>query len=317
MTKINLMELCKDAKTIGITGHIRPDGDCVGSTLALYQYFVKMLPTCKVKVYLETPSAIFKNIKGYQTIENDATEEIEYDVFFVLDSIKDRIGHSEKYFNTAKKTVNIDHHISNTGSCDINYIKPQVSSTSEMIYELLEEAEIDAEMAEAIYTGMIHDTGVFQYSNTKPRTLEIAAKLIAFDFDFSHIIDTTFYEKTFQQTQILGHALLESKLILDGKVVVSCIDQKEMDLFQIGTKDLDGIVSQLRIIKGVECAIFLYELKKNQYKVSMRSTVAVNVSKIATIFGGGGHDKAAGCTLEGTSQSIIDKIALQIQKVLG
>jgi len=316
MKKINLMELCKDAKTIGITGHINPDGDCVSSTLALYQYLTKKLPDANIKVYLEQPSSIFNNIIGYQNIQTDDIEEIEFDIFFVMDSVEDRIGHSEKYFKTAKKTINIDHHVSNKGCCDINYILPKVSSTSEVVYELFEEDYIDIGIAEAIYTGMIHDTGVFQYSNTTPRTLEIASKLIAYGFDFSNIIDTTFYERTFQQSRILGQALLKSKLILDGKAVVSCISRSDFELMQVNSKDLDGIVNQLRLIKGVACAIFMYQIKENQYKVSLRSTTAVNVSKIASLFGGGGHLKASGCSLEGTAQEIIDKIALEIQREL-
>jgi len=317
MKKINLIELCKDAKTVGITGHIKPDGDCVGSTLALYQYLSKMLPDSTVKIYLEQPSTIFSNMIGYQDIQTDATEDIEYDVFFVLDSIEDRIGHSEKYFKAAKKTINIDHHISNNGNCDINYILPKISSTSEMVYELLEEKNIDIGIAEAIYTGIIHDTGVFQYSNTSPRTFEVASKLISYGFDFSHIIDTTFYEKTFLQTRILGHALLKSQLILEGKAVVSCISLKDFESLQANSKDLDGIVNQLRQIKGVECAIFMYQISENLYKVSLRSSSAVNVSRIASFFGGGGHFKAGGCSLEGTEEEVIDKITIQIQRELG
>lgn len=316
MENLNLMKECKDAKKIGITGHIRPDGDCIGATLALYQYLIKLLPESEVVVHLERPAVIFKNIKGYEFIQVESVEDIEYDIFFVLDTGKDRIGQAKKYFDKAKKTINIDHHISNKGSCDINYIKPNVSSASEMIYEILEEDKIDSQIAEAIYIGMIHDTGVFQYSNTTSRTLEIASKLISFGFDFSNIIDTTFYEKTFEQTKILGHALLKSERLLEGKCVVSVITQKDFILYQIGAKDLDGIVNQLAKIKGVACAIFMYEMEKNQYKVSMRSSSEVNVSQIASFFGGGGHVKAAGCTLKGTSSQIVEQLITKIQSEL-
>ena len=124
-----------------------------------------------------------------------------------------------------------------------------------------------------------------------------AAKLISYGFDFSRLIEETFYEKTYLQTQILGRALLESILFMDGKCVVSVIDRKTMDFYGASPQDLEGIVSQLRSIKGVECAIFMYETGVLEYKVSMRSGGLVNVSQIASYFGGGGHVRAAGCTM--------------------
>ena len=153
----------------------------------------------------------------------------------------------------------------------MNYVVPTASSTSELIYDLTEKEQLDEEIAKALYIGIIHDTGVFQYSNTSPETLRAAAKLISYGFDFSRLIEKTFYEKTYLQTQILGRALLESILFMDGKCVVSVIDRKTMDFYGASPQDLEGIVSQLRSIKGVECAIFMYETGVLEYKVSMRS----------------------------------------------
>lgn len=310
---IELREVCNGAKKIGISGHVRPDGDCVGATLGLYQYMKKIMPMVQVDIYLEKPADIFNGIKGYHEIDSEFVKDDKYDVFFVIDCEKSRLGSARKYFDGAEKTVNIDHHISNSGCGDLNYVVPTASSSCELVYDLLEEEHVDAEIAKAIYIGMIHDTGVFQYSNTAPKTLHIAAKLIAFGFDFSAIIDETFYEKTYVQNQIMGRALLESMLFMDGRCIVGMIDKKTMNFYGVEPKDLDGIVNQLRIIKGVDCAVFMYEADTLEYKVSMRSNDKVDVAKIASFFGGGGHKKAAGCTVNGTFHDVINNLSKSIE----
>lgn len=311
-----LAEEIKGAKTIGISGHIRPDGDCVGSCMALYLYLKKCVtPDTEVCVYLEQPSDIFKTIQGIEEIQTEAKDK-EYDVFFALDCESSRLGFAEPLFLAAKKKMNIDHHISNKGCGNVNYVDAAVGSTSELIYDLLDKELLDAEIAKAIYIGMIHDTGVFQYSNTSPKTLRIAADLLEYGFDFSALIEKTFYEKTYLQNQIMGRALLESFLFLNGKCVVSAVDKKLMDFYNVTPKDLDGIVNQLRNCKGVECAVFMYQTGVLEYKVSMRSTDKVDVAQIAAFFGGGGHKKAAGCTMSGTFHDVINNLSLHIEKQL-
>ncbi len=311
-----ILEELKGAKTIGISGHIRPDGDCVGSCMGLYLFLKKALPEAEVKVYLERPADIYDCIKGVEHIAEAGSEPEILDVFIALDAGKERLGEAEKYFDAAKKTINIDHHISNKGTGDINYIVPDASSTSELVFDVIDEEMLDADIAQALYMGIVHDTGVFQYSNTKPKTLKTAAKLIEYDFDFSRLIDTTFYEKTYIQNQILGRALLESILFLDGKCIVSVVDRKTMDFYGARPSDLDGIVSQLRSTKGVECAVFMYETGLQEYKVSMRSCGGVDVASIASYFGGGGHVRAAGCTMKGTFHDVINNLSLHIEKQL-
>ncbi len=312
-----ILEELNRTDRIAVTGHERPDGDCVGSVMALYLYLKKMLPEAVVDAYLEKPSLVFDCIDGIEELKTDCPEDICYDVCIVIDTSADRIGAAKKYFDTARKTINIDHHITNADGCGtVNYIKPDASSASELVYELLEEKDLDASIAKAIYIGIAHDTGVFQYSNTTPHTMEVAAKLIGYGFDFPRIIDQTFYEKTYWQTQILGRALLESIRFMDGRCVVSMVDRKTMAFYQVTPQDLDGIVSQLRSIKGVECAIFLYELEQQTYKVSMRSNGKVDVAKVAAYFGGGGHVRAAGCTMRGTYYDCINNLSLHIARQL-
>lgn len=311
---MDLLQVCDGAKRIGIGGHVRPDGDCVGSCMALAMYLEKKLPRANVKVFLEQPPVIFHEIKGFDEIETTFPEEEAFDVFFALDTVPDRLGDGERYFRAAKKTVNIDHHVSNSGSGDENVMRPEIGSTCEVLYDLMEPESIDREIAMALYIGMIHDTGVFQYANTTPETLKKAAFLISFGFDFPRLIEETFYEKTYLQSQIMGRALMESIRFMDGRCIVSAVEKKTMDFYGVQPSDFDGIVNQLKNIKGVDCAIFMYQTDMMEYKVSLRSNEAVNVAQVASYFGGGGHVRAAGCTMKGTFHDCVNNLSLHIQK---
>ena len=164
--------------------------------------------------------------------------------------------------------------------------------------------------------GIAHDTGVFQYTCTSPKTMRIAAQLMEKGIHFSQILDETFYYKTYVQKQILGRALLESMLLLDGKCIVSVIHQKEFDFYNVKPSDLEGIVSCLRTTKGVEVAIFMYQNDIQQYRVSMRSNGKVDVNQIASYFGGGGHMMAAGCTMQGSMYDVINNLTGHIERQL-
>ena len=313
---MKIIDEIKGAKTIGISGHVRPDGDCIGSVMGLFLYLTKVLPDARIDVYLEKPADIFSCIQDIDKIRPDFNADIRYDVFFAMDCNAERLGPAETIFEKAGKKINIDHHISNPGCGDVNILNPESSSTCELLYELLEEEQIDEEIAKALYIGIIHDTGVFKYSNTSPKTLCLAAKLIAFGFDFPKLIDETFYEKTYMQSQIMGRAILESVRFLGGKCIVSIVSKKMMNFYQATPKDLDGIINQLRIVKGVECAIFMYETNDMEYKVSLRSNGEVDVAAIAVLFGGGGHMRAAGCTMKGTYHDAINNLSVHIEEQL-
>lgn len=316
---MRIYEEVQGAQTIGISGHIRPDGDCVGAVMGMYLYLIKVCPTAKIQVMLEKPSEVFNCISGIDQISSDFRPITdEFDVFIALDTVNTRMGGAEQFFDHAKKRINIDHHISNADGCgDVNYVVPEASSTSELVYDVIAGKEsMDEEIAKALYIGIVHDTGVFQYSNTSVKTMGIVTELISFGFNFTELIEKTYYEKTYVQNQILGRALLESKLFMDGKCVVSMVDKKTMAFYQAASYDLDGIVNQLRNTKGVECAIFMYETDAFQYKVSLRSSGKVDVSAVASFFGGGGHKKAAGVTMSGTFHDIVNNLSAQIAKQL-
>ena len=309
---MRLEELLSGAKSVALSGHIRPDGDCVGSVMGIYQYVKKNMPQTEVTVFLETPSSVFECIQGIEAIDSEMDTKECFDVFIALDCTSDRLGKAESIFKNAKTKINIDHHISNHGCGDINVLVPEASSTCEVVYELMNPEKLDVEISKTLYIGIIHDTGVFKYSNTSPKTLKIAADLIAYGFDFSKIIDETFYEKTYVQTLVCAKAVSESIRFMDGKCIFSVVDKAMMQFFGVGPKDLDGVINQLRIVKGVECAIFMYQTEDMEYKVSLRSNGMLDVSVIASFFGGGGHVRAAGCTMKGTPHDVINNLSAQI-----
>jgi phosphoesterase RecJ-like protein len=308
------------AKKIAIAGHIRPDGDCIGSCTALYLYLKlnkEELGIDKVDVYLEPFGNEFRILAGADEIKHTYESEELYDIFISLDcGSLDRLGNALKFYNTAKKTINIDHHISNQSFGKVNHVVADASSTCEVLFTLMDEKLITKEIAEALYVGIIHDTGVFKHSNTSEKTMNIAGKLISKGIDFSELIDESFYSKTYIQNQILGRCLMESILVLHGRVVVGTINRKMLDFYEASSSDLDGIIDQLRVTKGTEVAIFIYETDLQEYKVSMRSNGEVNVSKIAVYFGGGGHIKAAGCTMKGSLHDVINNLTPHIEAQL-
>ena len=287
----NIAEILEGVKTMGIGGHIRPDGDCVGSCMALYLYVKTYYPEIQVDVYLDNPKPVFGHIDCMDEIKTELDGDKEYDLFVTCDvSARDRLALAGPYFDTAKKTACIDHHISNPGFAQVNHIRGEVSSACEVLYGLFDPEKVVRTIAVPIYTGMVHDTGVFQYSSTSPETMRIAGELMKTGFNFSKIIDESFYQKTYVQNQVMGRVLAESIILLDG------------------------IVSQLRLTEGVEVAMFLYELETQSFKVSLRSNGKVDVSKIAVYFGGGGHMRAAGCDLQGSVYDVINNVTEQICK---
>jgi len=313
----NLDEKLIGITTVGISGHVRPDGDCVGSTLAVYNYIRTYYPEIQVDLYLESIPDVFNFLENANEICHSFTADKQFDLFIVLDcGDVDRLGDVAKYFFAAKKTLCIDHHISNQAFADDNYIFPEASSTCELVFELLDVNKITKKIAECLYTGIVHDTGVFQYSCTSAKTMSVGGILMGKGIDYPKIVDDTFYTKTYNQNRILGKALLDSKLYLNGKVIATYITKETMKAFECAPKQLDGIVNQLRVTKGVVVAAFLYENEDGSYKVSLRANGDFNVAEIVSVFGGGGHVKAAGCTMQGEVETILKHLIEEIEKHL-
>ena len=256
-------------------------------------------------------------IRHTDEVKSELPEGEIYDLFICMDcGDLQRLGFSQKLFIESKQTACIDHHVSNEAFADVNYIVPDASSTSELVYNLLDYDKMSLETAEALYMGIAHDTGIFRYSCTSPETMEAAAQLMRKGVDTAKITDRTYYEKTYVQNQILGRALLESIMVLDQRCIVSVVRLKEMEFFQAKPSDLEGIVSQMRQTKGVEVAMFLHETAPQTFKVSLRSKERVDVSRIAKYFGGGGHVRAAGVTMKGSVHDVINNLTALIEKQL-
>lgn len=317
MIKVNRIDSAVEkVSTVAISGHIRPDGDCIGSCLGMYHYLKENFPhlSC-VDVYLEETQDCFNICDGIDQIHHSCEEEISYDLFIALDSSdRERLGDADKYFRTAKKTICFDHHISNKGYADENYIEPNMSSASELVFYAMDPEKISKTTAEMLYMGIAHDSGIFQYSSTTPQTMQTAAFLMSKGIDHNEIIDITFMQKSYVQNLLLAKGILESELMYDGKLILSGFRKVVLESYNASHADLNGIISQLRNTTGVEVAVLLDETEENVYKISMRSKSYVDVSRIATLFGGGGHVRAAGCTLTGNYEQVCDTITQEIGK---
>jgi phosphoesterase RecJ-like protein len=309
-----LKEIAKDAKSILITGHLRPDGDCVGACVATYRYLKKLYPDTRIYTYVEKVPEVYRFLDPENNIFVRELPREAVDLFISLDSsTTDRLGEAEVLFSKAAKTVCIDHHVSNLGYAEENRIVPDASSTCEVLFGLLEEEQIDEKIAEALYIGIIMDTGVFRYSCTSRKTMEIAGILMEKGVPFWKYIDECFYQRTYTQTQLLGRTLLTSMRLMEGRVIVATVTRRSLDFYGAQTEDVEGIIDQLRITKGVEVALLLQETADQEYKVSMRSNNDIDVSKIAVYFGGGGHVKAAGCTMRGSVHDVVNNITEHIE----
>lgn len=312
-----LDEILEGVQTAAIAGHVNPDGDCVGSAMGVYLYLRDNFPQIQADVYLERKKADFDFIPESSGVKTEIENGKIYDLLILVDvSSLDRVGVAGEYITTAKKTVCIDHHVTNDGFCEENHVVPDASSTCEVLYDLMEKEKISQDCAIALYTGMVTDTGVFQYSNTTPHTMRIAASLLEKEIPFSDIVEQAFYRKTYAQNQLMGRTLMESIMLMEGKCIVGIVRQKEMKFYGLTPADMDGIVNQLRNTAGVEVAIFLYELEPQTFKVSMRSDKKVDVSSIAHLFGGGGHIRAAGCTMNGNPFDVVNNLTLYIERQL-
>lgn len=314
----SLEEQLAGVRSVAIAGHVKPDGDCVGSCLATYNYIKEYHPQIQAHLYLEPIPNLFKFLTRAEEIISEPDHTAQYDLMIVQDCGDiGRLGKAASLVRHAQRVICIDHHISNTGFGDDSYIFPKASSTSELIFDLMEKERITRQIAECIYVGMIHDTGLFQYSCTSPKTMRIAALLMETGINFTEIVDKTYVQKTFEQNQILARALEKSRLHLDGACISSVITKEDMEACHVLPKHLEGIVSQLRSTKGVEAAVFFYPKDETEYKISFRSASdAVNVAEIAMQYGGGGHIRAAGASTKLEPEDCLKQILELIRQQL-
>lgn len=306
-----LLEIVKNSNNVYVTGHINPDGDCIGAVLAMA--ILLKNEGIEAKGILEEVSKVYDYLPINQYIIKEADEEI--DLLISLDCGDERrISQSIEKYNTL---INIDHHTSNTFFGQYNIVDEKASSTCEIIFKLIRgNTTLTKEIAASLYTGIVYDTGGFKHSNTSQDTHMVAGELIKYGFDFTDIINRLFYYKSVDTLKAHSIAINNLKLFYNDKVSTSYLTLEEMNSIGVSKNNIEGIVQMLNEINGTECAVFIYETEVNKYKVSLRSKGKVDVCKIAKYFNGGGHIKASGCTVNGDPSTIIQKILEEIYKQL-
>ncbi|MEZ4357223.1 MAG: bifunctional oligoribonuclease/PAP phosphatase NrnA [Eubacteriales bacterium] len=310
-----LIKMIKDADTVFLVTHINPDGDALGSTFALC-YALKSIGKTVI-------CACDGNItQRYQTIYKEEQgfllEKVGegFDLAIALDCAdKGRIGSFASAFYSAKKTANIDHHMTNDNFADINIVK-NASSTGEIIYELLTEADISIteKIAQNLYIAMVSDTGNFSYSNTTKKCFLYTAELIG-KFDHEGTARLLFHTRTYGNTKIIELAIRNLELFYDGKVAIIHLSKKEIASCGANT-DYDAIVSYGIEIDTVIACAFLREQEPGLYKVSLRSKGDVDVAKLSLKFSGGGHKNAAGFSLAGSLSDVKQQVAYELSLIV-
>ena len=311
--KQEILEQIAKANVIHIAGHTNPDGDAIGACLA----FGTALEQAGRQVYvILEPYAAKYSILPNQHLVRQPKEKA--DLFLALDCGDfERLGEAGQWFEKADKTINIDHHGSNTRYGDFWFVDGAASSTCELVYDFLEGTyPIDTEIAAALYTGILYDTGAFRHTSTAPKTMRIAAALMETGIDFTKIYHRFFDSRSFSELKLMGQALQNAKLYLGGTVICATITAAEIAACHGSSKELDAIVNYLKGVEGIQIACFLYEKTETDVKASFRAGEEQDVCVLAQKFGGGGHVKAAGCTitapLEQAKEMILDAIAVQI-----
>jgi len=315
-------ELLSEARTVAIFGHVRPDGDCVGSTTGIYNYIKDNYPDVTADLYLEKFPDSYKILRGASEAKEAYTVESNeghpYDLVFLMDTPSfERIGaNGADCVRAAKKTINVDHHISNPlNLCTLNLVEPDASSASEVLYVNLDKNKVTKETANSLYLGIVHDTGAFKFSCTGKRTMQVVGDFIEKGVDFAKIVNETYYTRTFKQTIVTGFVMENCKLGLDGKVVYAHITPEDMQRFDVTPVELSNVIDTIREVGGTEVALFLYPVN-GKYKISLRSNYIVDVNAIAKEFGGGGHTRAAGGDTNESPEAAIEKILSLIEKQL-
>jgi len=297
----DIVNFIKSHKRFLITSHINLDGDSIGAQLSLRKALLKLGK--RVEIWDESPvPEIYRFLPDWKFIRQTPPEELEFDGIFILDCGDiERVGNILKNVKSYKALINIDHHMSNQSFGDLNWVDIGMSSTSEMIFYIVEELniEIDPEIATYIYVGILTDTGSFRFANTTSSCFLVASKLISYGVKPKEIAEAIFYKISFKRLKLLGLVLANSKLTEDGIIIYSDVTKKMLDETKTDISDTEDFVNFLKFVEGAKVAVLFKEAENNLVRVSLRSKGDINVSQIAKIFGGGGHFNAAGCTVSG------------------
>ncbi len=315
-----LIKEIEKAESVAIFPHISADGDAIGSSLALALALKKIGK--KVIVYMEESiPETYKFLPGIELAgfigENDEVMELN----IALDTgDTGRLGTRADFFFKGPVTINIDHHITNTKFAKYNHVDASSASTGELIFSLLKEmnSTIDKDMAKCLYTAIATDTGGFKYGNTTAETHRVAAELHSTGIDVAELSQKIFDNTTFVKLKLTQKAIELMELYENDLLAVTAITQDILQSTGAKDEDCDGLVNIGRSIEGVEVSVLIKEKSSNEIRVNLRSKSYVDVSDIAAAFGGGGHKRAAGCTIKGSiaevKEQLIDSIKDKLKR---
>ncbi|HOV78724.1 MAG TPA: bifunctional oligoribonuclease/PAP phosphatase NrnA [Bacillota bacterium] len=315
-----IAEAIKRSQNVLICGHITPDGDSLGSILALGLSLEKL----GKKVTMAGPDpvpAIYDFLPGASRFRTGSPPEDKFDTLIVLDcSVPERLG--EGYRELLERdlvVINIDHHAGSVSFGTYRYVDRLTASVGEIIFELLDMLgiEITLEAAICLYTAIVTDTGSFQFENTTPDTHRRVARLLEIGVPAARINVKLYEEKPRESVLLLGAALNTLSFSPCGKVCWMTVDRELIKKSGAEDEHTEGLVNYARSIRGVLVGLLFHEISENKYKISFRSKEPLDVNKIAAVFGGGGHSKAAGCVLQGDLREIQEKVVAAALSAIG
>lgn len=296
-----MAEELRKAPKVALFSHVSPDGDCIGTMLGIGLALEKL----GQEVYFYNPDPIPRNLSflpGVNRIQTTLPNPFPQTLFFVDCSDMQRVNLRKEQIPEGSIVLNLDHHVSNQNFGSVNWVDTEASASGEVAFELIRELQIKLtpEIATNLYTAILTDTGSFQYSSTNSRTHRIAAELLECGISLVNIHNQIFDQKPLAKVKLLQHALNQLQLSADGKCAIMSLRMKDFAASGAEESLSEGLVDHARSIQGVEVAILLKEIDTRKVRVGLRSNLWFNVNELAARFGGGGHKRAAGCTMEAT-----------------
>ena len=311
-----LIDLINNNNKFAIFTHESPDGDAIGSSLALYMGLKSIKK--EVDIITDKYPESFDFLKEIENILSQGKKD--YDICIALDCASEkRLYDPTDAFHKSKHTISIDHHASNTFYANVNYVEDKSPATCKTLIKIMRRLNINLtkEIGEAIIMGIITDSGGFSYDCVDDETFEIAAQMLDLGVNISKIYNQTFDLQTKSQFALTQIATSRLKFLSDDKIAITYITLEDIKKTNAKVGDHEGIVNVGRKVEGVLVSIFLRETEENIYKVSLRSnTDDIKVSEIAEKFDGGGHNKAAGCMICNTLDKAMKELIKETNKCL-
>ncbi len=313
----NIAKSLKESERIAVVVHVNPDSDCLGSGSALVLALRQLGKTAHLYVDSHIPTRL--NFYADESFFADPTEA--YDVCIAVDVAATYMMGSikEKVFDKARIKCCIDHHETNGGYADFNYVDGKAAAAGELIYVFLKDylkADITKDIALRLYAAIAADTGSFQYSNTTDKTHSIASELIKTGIDAAGVMRILFEKKSIEQLMLKSEVVQNLKFFEDGKICVAVVDTEMLTKYHMAFEEADELAGLPRSVNGVEVGIYAKVKGENEVKMSLRSNEYVDVSLVAASLGGGGHKRAAGVTINAPRDEALKIITDAVKKVL-